>query len=905
MSIKAVKIDLSVNPVSFSEKIIDENLKKFKKIVFISPNKRPIWFIKKKLNIDKTLRTDFFTLDEFIKKIVSDKFPLSDFHTSVERELFFLDLIKKNEILKEKLGNEDYKIFPWAKRISKLFDEIDKQLSGDKLHNYQYTESIPEIESILENLKNLYEDYKKDYNNCFYNGKAFSAASDIDDFTEFKNNLIIFFGLVYLSNSEKKLIKKLSSFADVLFIVQTDLEEHDTITFNGRKYYFDTFKLIDNTINELTDNIEEVKKEKRLTEIEFFEIPNIHLEAEFIADKINKLTSEMKEKNSPDKLAIVLPEHRVLFPFLSCFENRNNVPINITMGYPFKNTDLGIFIEALFKVLIELSLNIKKDKRFRISSNSILRLLDTSIFNLLKVNDKEVFQIKEDIFNNENPVVEFCEDSEILNFLKLFLDNDLYVAFKEFYKLIEIKEELKFTNQILNYFYENVVTSLKILNGRKIDIFFSYQLLNEFINDLTIPFEGHPLQGVQIMGMLEARMLSFDTVIIADVNEGILPSGDKIDPLLPDDIKKSLGLASFKEKEQLMKYNFCRLIYSAKKVFILYKIGTSSNEKNIRSRFVEQLILQKEVLDNEKPKIDSFYIKLPQFKRPNDKIEKTEDVFNYFRSKKFSPSAIDEYMRCPYLFYLKRIKNIKEKINLNIEYEADKVGIFVHSLFEKGFKPFVNKNIDKDIYKEIFKNIINNIENFPKDFSKFSEFQLESLKIIIKYRIEKYFNVTLSDFKEFKLLGTEKNFESKSLRLSGKIDRIDEIDSSIIRIIDYKTGSSTKYPKVNLVDDLIIEDFDKKSLETVSSVIGSVQMPAYILMAKEVYENCNILSEIHLLGSLGSKNDYLKKLNDENFDKFEKIIQYLISHMENSEYIYTISGKHCSYCNYKYMCEVS
>ena len=73
------------------------------------------------------------------------------------------------------------------------------------------------------------------------------------------------------------------------------------------------------------------------------------------------------------------------------------------------------------------------------------------------------------------------------------------------------------------------------------------------------------------MGMLESRSLSFDYLFVLDVNEGILPGTEKIDPLIPESLKFELGLSSFKDREKLIKYNFFRLIDSSKNVFVFYQ----------------------------------------------------------------------------------------------------------------------------------------------------------------------------------------------------------------------------------------------------------------------------------------------------------------------------------------------
>jgi ATP-dependent helicase/nuclease subunit B len=51
------------------------------------------------------------------------------------------------------------------------------------------------------------------------------------------------------------------------------------------------------------------------------------------------------------------------------------------------------------------------------------------------------------------------------------------------------------------------------------------------------------------MGMLESRVLDFETVIISSVNEGILPAGKANNSFIPYDVKRENNLPTYKEKD--------------------------------------------------------------------------------------------------------------------------------------------------------------------------------------------------------------------------------------------------------------------------------------------------------------------------------------------------------------------
>lgn len=48
-------------------------------------------------------------------------------------------------------------------------------------------------------------------------------------------------------------------------------------------------------------------------------------------------------------------------------------------------------------------------------------------------------------------------------------------------------------------------------------------IYKQVIDVAEVSFEGEPLSGLQIMGVLESRVLDFETVIITSVNEGKFP----------------------------------------------------------------------------------------------------------------------------------------------------------------------------------------------------------------------------------------------------------------------------------------------------------------------------------------------------------------------------------------------
>ena len=86
-------------------------------------------------------------------------------------------------------------------------------------------------------------------------------------------------------------------------------------------------------------------------------------------------------------------------------------------------------------------------------------------------------------------------------------------------------------------------------------------MYKEIVEMNTIPFNGKPIKGLQIMGMLETRLLDYENVIITSLNEGILPAGNSMNSFIPFEIKTH-ELQTYKEKITVFAYHFYRIIKS-------------------------------------------------------------------------------------------------------------------------------------------------------------------------------------------------------------------------------------------------------------------------------------------------------------------------------------------------------
>ncbi len=364
----------------------------------------------------------------------------------------------------------------------------------------------------------------------------------------------------------------------------------------------------------------------------------------------------------------------------------------------------------------------------------------------------------------------------------------------------------------LNSTYRHI-NSIKVLFG----------LYKQILSTETLDFQGEPLEGLQIMGMLESRVIDFDTVIISSVNEGVLPSGKSNSSFIPFDVKLENGLPVYKEKDAVYTYHFYRLLQRAKNVYIIYNTETDSFNTGEKSRFITQLEIEgihelKSVIVS--PKVPKLYPELRQIKKSKAILKSIEAL----GSKGFSPSALLTYIRNPIDFYTQKILGIKEYDEVEEIVAANTLGTIIHETLRELYEPCLNKVLTSDLIKNMSSKVDELVEKHFKIFYKKGD--INKGKNLIIFEIAKRYvhnflaleSKLVKEGNTIKLLEVEKDVHTSiniegipfSLTLKGQIDRVDEFNG-VIRIIDYKSGKvlQNRIEIVNWED--ITSDYDKYS----------------------------------------------------------------------------------------------
>jgi len=608
-----------------------------------------------------------------------------------------------------------------------------------------------------------------------------------------------------------------------------------------------------------------------------------------------------------NETALVLADENLLSLALNSLPN-NVHNINITMGYPLKD----IPVAGLFDKLFKMHLNQQKFNKVEIQQfyyKDVLNLLNDSFLNKLFGADLQslIVKIKKEnsIFLSVNSLKSFCSKEEVEKLSVLFslfcFSLNMNHIIKQCIHLInELKESVEGVEKEYLFRFYHVFQQLETLNTKynhigdlnTLTLFYNQILKNE-----KLSFQGEPLHGLQLMGMLETRALDFETVIITSVNEGILPGGKNEFSFIPFDVKKYFGLPTYQEKDAIFSYHFQRLLLRAKTVYLIYNTETDGYGAGEKSRFLTQLEINNPAIAKKiiSPKLQQTKSTLLEIPKTPEVLERLKTVF----SEGISPSALANYIYNPISFYEQKVLKIKEVDEVEETIAANTMGTVIHDVLEHMYKPFIGKFVIKNHIVGMQKSI-NELLNiyFEKHYLK-GNIETGKNKLIFevsKKYIQNFLKAELNEInqnKQLKIIALEERMEIEidipgidfPIKVRGTVDRIDQLDG-VTRIIDYKTGK-VESSQLKMNDfSLVMENYKyTKAMQvmlysymfSVTSNIPINELQSGIISFKNLKEG---FLKMNFTEQFRGK-DY--QVTNERIDDFMEVINNLIIEILNPE----------------------
>ena len=941
------------------------------RLAFVFPNRRAGLFFQKYLSeiSERPLFSpSILTINDLFMQ-------LSGKHPADKIQMLF----RLYELYKQRSGSSESfdEFIYWGEMLLNDFDDIDKYMvdarmlfrnvsdlkSLDDDFNYLSPEQVQAIRSFwssfypkgdspnqqhfLELWEILYDLYAglrtslaKD--GCGYDGMIFREVVEQlekEPMSDFPFDRVVFVGLNALSVSEERLLLALQKkgVADFYWdYVGPWVTDPD----NKASFF------LERNLRLFPSRMELPATEPVQAEIRVLGVPSAIGQAKQVYPILQALADEQQlTDESALRTAIVLPDEHLLVPVLNAIPEAIQ-HINVTMGYPLAGTPVA----ALMEYILTLQKNIRYIDRVPVFYfRDVLPILNHQY--VMAAAPEEVSQLVKDMTAGNRiyvhaadlnrhellsilftPVQNTEELSDylihVLEALNACLRNkrpnpdDEEMISNSTQTTVDIEQEFIF------HYFATVNRMKEVMREAKIEMRLDtyFRLLKRMTDLITIPFEGEPLSGLQVMGVLETRALDFDRLIILSMNEGIFPLKKAANSFIPYNLRRGFGLPTYEHQDSVWAYHFYRLIRRAKQVTLLYDTRTTGLQTGEVSRFVHQLRYHYQY-----PLIDELVVyDVASSAVPPISVQKTAEVekllsdFLFGGPRALSASAINTYLDCPLKFYFSVLEQIQEEDEITETVERDVFGSILHKVMEDLYAPFKGKLVTADLLKLLRKDqplLTGTIARaFAELFFKSPVVRpLEGENFLTGEMIRKYAEKILEQdarFTPFHYIESEKKVRAtitlsdrRIVQLKGFIDRVDSLDR-VLRIVDYKTGSGKL--EFESVEGL----FDKEAKDRPKAVM-QVFLYAWMYQQLPEYTGMPIQPAIYYLRTLfqrsfdpvveqkkgRGKADKVNSFQDFASDFEDKLRQCLDEIFDlDIPFTQTETGKACAYCSFRGLC---
>ena len=708
----------------------------------------------------------------------------------------------------------------WALTVLQDFNEIDQHLiDSEQIFIYlrdierlkkwsvkgtfKETELIKDHHSFLERLNQYYNAFyqfllKKDIG---YQGLMYREASKkIDDYLDKNQNKKFYYiGFNALNKAEELLFQKVleRGNSEIYWDIDTAFFKNNHQAGRFIRKYKSTWKYFEkNSLKTLGNSFSKPKK------IEVIGAAKNTTQIKYIGEI---LASKKDFKHT----ALVLADETLLPITLNSLP-KSIEAINITMGYPLKDVPTTSLLFAVFQLFLSQEKLQKKELNQFYYKDVIRVFKHQSIYGLVQNMDA----FTEQIANNNQTFITYNDIKALLNNDAEEVKNALLNLFEPITSINNfiahilalinlLKERVTALEKEYLFRFYTVFNQLQTLQN-EFNYFTDLKTLSQFFKQLisseNLSFQGEPLKGLQLMGMLETRVLDFENIILASINEGILPASSQQNSFIPFDVKVEFGLPTYREKDAIFSYHFFRLIQRAKNVYILYNTEHDAFGSGEKSRFVTQLemmrtdVIQKQIL----PKIVVQKTTLKEVNKTNNVLNRLQEI----AKSGFSPSSLTNYLHNPISFYKQKILKIKEFDDVEETVAYNTLGTVVHETLDELYKPFIGKFLNVDAITKMEKLAQDLIVKHFKIHFKNGDlstgknrliFEVANRFVVNFLALEK--ELLQDNNNQLKIIATEENLSAEiaidgldfPIKLHGNVDRVDELNG-VIRIIDYKSG---------------------------------------------------------------------------------------------------------------------
>ncbi len=519
------------------------------------------------------------------------------------------------------------------------------------------------------------------------------------------------------------------------------------------------------------------------------------------------------------RTAIVLTDENLLMPLLcSLSDPERECPderVNVTMGFPLKHSTAYTFVERLIELQAH-GRNSRDGYAFYhadvsgILAHPYLNGADNPAIGALQreIREDRLITVPVGLLGRNDLLRTIFAPASDRKSLSAYLTQVLAAVGGVADEAEDRPQRIAFLSMIS----EEIIKLDNSIDQCGIDISISTftSLLRRHLQTLRVPFEGEPLDGVQVMGILETRNLDFENVILLSMTDDNFPGRlDAQASYIPCNLRTAYGLPTPEHHEGVYSYYFYRLIQRARRVVLCYCSHADDKSTGEPSRYIRQIEYESglpisfsevgvdvNLPDNtpiEVPKTDSVLTALEEYLRSDD-------------PRALSPTAFARYIACPLKFYFASLAHLREKDEITDDVDNPLFGTILHASMQRFYErirgeahpsavleALVREGAVERVVTEALNEALYRGREVP-------ESEYPGNVVLVRDIVVRYVREGIVPYDRthdgFAVEGLEQEVEcdfafddaGRRVRFRGTADRIDRMDDGTLRVVDYKTG---------------------------------------------------------------------------------------------------------------------
>mgnify|MGYP001627168934 CR=1 FL=1 len=637
-----------------------------------------------------------------------------------------------------------------------------------------------------------------------------------------------------------------------------------------------------------------------------------------------QLSAWQKEDPNLINTVLVLADESLLVPMLNSLPP--HLQLNVTMGYPAKLGQANTLVALLLRLMQNrqlsetgpvyyhrdllplLALPLLRTSQFALFNKDMIEsrrvripysLLETALIDLpdlqllLKQADLTPLQFPAVVI----PLLEKLADKKGIDFLQQQICLQLITLLRRMETLLQ-EEEIQLDWKLLR------------------------QLWHQLASGETLDFLGEPLEGLQLMGLLETRALDFKRVLVVGVNEGSLPGKASAQSFITSTLRFNFQMPGSREKEAVFAYHFYRLLQGAEDIVLTYNGVQDDFGGGEPSRYIQQI--RYELANHDRIKLHESRIS-PTFRAeklqpPTISITRTTELQTKVEARlarSLSPSAMTQYIECKLKFYFAQLEGLQEEDEIAEQLDFRSIGTVLHRSLELLYEPYLNQPLQSSHIEAMRAALPGYFDTAMQESMQHAPTDI-GLNLLIREVCRDYLERFLkqekslvekisADGNTLDILASELKMEHKfslnglEVGIKGIADRVDRFQGQL-RITDYKTGNFE-------ANDISVIDI-QADLRNPKKV-KALQLLTYAwLYWKNQPETESVVSGIWSFrkmnaGLATASVNAQEKLNPALLQEFGTFLESLLSEIADPNTIFTQTSdeKLCEKCNFRQICQ--